>query len=31
MGTSALSVALLAVGEGTSTAGVTQVAARVIL
>ena len=31
MGTSALSVALLAVGEGTSFAGATQVAARVIL
>ena len=31
MGTSALSVALLAVGEGTSFAGATQVAARVVL
>ena len=31
MGTSALSVALLAVGEGTSLAGATEVAARVIL
>ena len=31
MGTSALSVALLAVGEGSSLAGPTQVAARVIL
>ncbi len=31
MGTSALSVALLAVGEGTSVAGATQVAARVVL
>ena len=31
MGTSALAVALLAVGEGTSFAGATQVAARVIL
>jgi C4-dicarboxylate transporter/malic acid transport protein len=31
MGTSALSVALIAVGEGTSVAGLTQVAARVIL
>jgi C4-dicarboxylate transporter/malic acid transport protein len=31
MGTSALSVALIAVGEGTSIAGLTQVAARVTL
>jgi C4-dicarboxylate transporter/malic acid transport protein len=31
MGTSAVSVALLAVGEGTSVAGATQVAARVVL